>query len=204
VKYFVTLPSGRERQVDILHDAKGRLVVLVDGELVEAEIAEAPKRDGKALGASSVRVDGQQIELFLEEQTRKVGGVRMPSDDWGVVANGRRFFAKVESERSRIQAAAKTSSGGEGVVRSPMPGRVVRVLVKEGDAVAAGHAVVVVEAMKMENELASTLDGVVKKVHVAAGATVEGGAILVEIVAPSAVEGAAGSPAAAGSPGATR
>ncbi|MBL9028369.1 MAG: biotin/lipoyl-binding protein [Myxococcales bacterium] len=81
----------------------------------------------------------------------------------------------------RVQAAAKPSAGGEGTVRSPMPGRVVRVLVKEGDEVEAGAPVVVVEAMKMENELVAERAGTVKRVVTSAGATVEGGAVLVEI-----------------------
>lgn len=185
MKYFVTLPSGRERQVEVTTDAQGRMVVLVDGEPVEAD-ATAADRSCKtsAAVAASIRVDGRQIELFLEEQVKKVGGARVASEDWGVIASGRRFFARVESERSRIQAAGKTSAGGEGAVRSPMPGRVVRVLAQEGATVSAGAPVVVVEAMKMENELAAPRDGVVKKVHVVAGATVEGGALLVEIDPP--------------------
>jgi biotin carboxyl carrier protein len=170
MRYFVTLPSGRERVVDVVKDARGKELVLVDGEPVESDVVGA-----------SVRVDGRQFELWLEPQIDHVGGVRVQRDEWGVVANGRRFFAKVESERSRIKAAGKPATSGDGSVRSPMPGRVVRVLVGEGDVVAAGTPVAVVEAMKMENELAATGDGVVRKVHVAAGATVEGGALLVEI-----------------------
>ncbi len=181
MKYFVTLPSGRERQVEVLNDAKGRVVVLVDGDPVEAEATAPDRGRGGAAAATSVRIDGQQVELWLEPQTENVGGVRSRTDQWGVVANGRRFFAKVESERSRIQAAGKSTGGGEGAVRSPMPGRVVRLLVEEGATVAAGAPVVVVEAMKMENELAASRDGVVKKIHVAVGATVEGGAMLIEI-----------------------
>ena len=60
----------------------------------------------------------------------------------------------------------------------------MRILVAEGATVAAGAPVIVVEAMKMENELAAPRDGVVKKVHVATGATVEGGALLVEVDPP--------------------
>ena len=62
-----------------------------------------------------------------------------------------------------------------------MPGRVVRVITGLGAEVEAGAPVVVVEAMKMENELVATRAGKILKVHVAAGATVEGGAALVEI-----------------------
>jgi hypothetical protein len=62
-----------------------------------------------------------------------------------------------------------------------MPGRVLKVLVKAGDEVVAGSPLVVVEAMKMENELSATKSGTVAEVFVAPGATVEGGAKLVEI-----------------------
>lgn len=177
MKYFVTLPSGREREVDLVEDAKGRCVVAVDGEIVEADVV-AHATSG---AAASIRVDGKQVELWLEPQHSRVGGVRTATSDYGVIANGRRFFAKVESERSRIQAASKPKSGGEGAVRSPMPGRIVRLLVAEGDEVAAGHPVIVVEAMKMENELAAGRAGKVTKIHVATGATVESGALLVEV-----------------------
>ncbi len=178
MKYFVTLPSGRELVVDIAEDATGKQIVTVDGQPVEADaMAYGASSTGKGgrtrvgRGATSVRIDGHTVELWLEGEP----------PDVGVIADGRRFFAKVESERMRIRAAAKPGRGGEGAVRSPMPGRVVRVLVKEGDDVAEGAAVIVVEAMKMENELAATRAGKVTKILVAAGATVEGGATLVEI-----------------------
>ena len=64
---------------------------------------------------------------------------------------------------------------------SPMPGRVVRVLVESGDAVTAGQALAVVEAMKMENEVASPATGVVSEVRVAAGDPVEAGGALVVV-----------------------
>ena len=95
----------------------------------------------------------------------------------------RRVRATVESARMRAAGGVrgKSAEGADGNVRSPMPGKVVKVLVGEGDAVAAGVPVVVVEAMKMENELASTRAGVVQKVHVKPGDAVEGGARLVTV-----------------------
>jgi biotin carboxyl carrier protein len=66
-------------------------------------------------------------------------------------------------------------------IRANMPGRVVRVLVAVGDQVTAKQPVVVVEAMKMENELRTPRDGVVKEVLVIAGAAVDSGAVLVVI-----------------------
>jgi len=100
----------------------------------------------------------------------------------GVVVRGYRFYAKVESERMRAVAVrAPQSDAGDATVTSPMNGRVLKVLVAEGDTVPAGAPVCVVEAMKMENELCATKAGRVTKVYVAAGDTVEGGAQLVRI-----------------------
>lgn len=170
MKYFVTLPDGIERVVDVKEDAKGHLSVSVDGVAVDSDV---PPRDRHARGATSLRIGDRSIELWLEGQPPEVG----------VIADGRRFFAKVESERMRIRAAGKSSSAGEGIVKSPMPGRVVRVLCAVGDDIEAGTALVVVEAMKMENELSSARAGRVGKILVEAGATVEGGAPLIELEA---------------------
>ncbi len=73
------------------------------------------------------------------------------------------------------------AGGGANVVRSPMPGRVVDVLVSEGDTVTAGQGIVIVEAMKMENELRAEIDGVVSKIHVRADDRVDGNAELVTL-----------------------
>src|SRR5262249_46216130 len=73
------------------------------------------------------------------------------------------------------------AGAGSGSVIAPMPGKVVRVLVAPGDAVPAGQAVVVVEAMKMETTLAAEVDGTVAAVHAETGAMVDAGAVLVEI-----------------------
>ncbi|MFO0553450.1 MAG: biotin/lipoyl-containing protein [Polyangiaceae bacterium] len=170
MKYFVTLPSGHEHQVDVVEDASGKVQVrLADGRTLDAD-AIVPSLPN-ALSASAIRIGDRSLELWIEGRPPEVG----------VIADGARFFAKVESERMRIRAATKASGGGEGIVRSPMPGRVVRVLVAQGDDVAAGAPVIVVEAMKMENELVASRAGKVKKVHASAGSTVEGGAALVEI-----------------------
>ncbi len=171
MKYFVTLPSGAEHVVEIEEREGGALLVKVDGTAVEADAVGQPSKARAGRGATSIRIGQRTIELWLEGAPPALG----------VIANGDRFFAKVESERMRIQAAGRTSGAGEGTVRSPMPGRVVRVLVAEGDAVERGAPVVVVEAMKMETELAAERTGVVRRVRVAPGDTVESGATLLEI-----------------------
>ena len=79
--------------------------------------------------------------------------------------------------------AAPVASGSEGSVKveAPMPGTVLKVNVKVGDKVSAGDAVVVLEAMKMENEIAAPADGVVASVNVNQGASVDTGALLITL-----------------------
>lgn len=73
-----------------------------------------------------------------------------------------------------------TAAAGDSVLRAPMPGKIVRVNVSEGDSVSQGDALVVLESMKMENTLSSSVDGVVKAVHVSADDSVQQGQTLVE------------------------
>jgi len=95
---------------------------------------------------------------------------------------GERVAVEVIDERTRqIQALAgvRPVAGASGTVVAPMPGLVLRVYVVPGQQVAAGAGLVVVEAMKMENELRAHRAGVVAKVHVEVGQVVERGAPLV-------------------------
>ena len=82
--------------------------------------------------------------------------------------------------RRRAQKGG-AAGGGANIVRSPMPGRVVDVLVAEGDTVTAGQGIAIVEAMKMENELRAEIDGVVSQIHVRADDRVDGNAELVTL-----------------------
>ena len=100
-----------------------------------------------------------------------------------VVSDGRTFRA-VAAVAGRSSHRVRSEPGpsrveGRQTVMAPMPGRVVRVLVAVGDRVTAGQAVVIVEAMKMENELRAPRDGVVREVAAREGAAVEAGAVLV-------------------------
>ncbi len=98
--------------------------------------------------------------------------------------NGHRFDAEALDERTktiRDMSAAVEGPTGPAPVKAPMPGLIVRVNVKVGDEVQAGQGVVVMEAMKMENELRASGAGRVKAVHAEPGTAVEKGALLVEL-----------------------
>jgi biotin carboxyl carrier protein len=104
------------------------------------------------------------------------------NDELVVISRGgvTRIMLQDAARRSRI-ATKRTLGGGRAELKAMMPGRVVNVLVKEGDEVAAHQGVVVVEAMKMENELKSPKPGKVTAIKVATGQTVEKGDLLVVI-----------------------
>ncbi len=167
MRYYVTL-SGATVPVDLSPLATGGFRVSIDGgEPQEADAVEAG-------GSLSIRLGGRMFDLMIEGQPPELG----------VVGAGRRLYARAESERTRALLAASRSKGGAGgdaVITSPMPGRVLKVLVAVGDEVAVGQSVAVVEAMKMENELKATRAGKVVEVYTQAGATVESGAKLVKL-----------------------
>lgn len=165
MRYFVSLdPTAAEpTPVDVNELPTGQLEVMLGGKPVDVDVVWVD-------GVASVRVQGHVIDLVTEGAGAELG----------VVVSGARTYARVESERDRASAAAKKSGGGAGekVVKSPMPGRVVRMLVTAGADVEAGTTLCVIEAMKMENEVKAKAACRVLDVHVKEGATVEGGAKL--------------------------
>jgi glutaconyl-CoA/methylmalonyl-CoA decarboxylase subunit gamma len=170
VRYFVTLdPAKPPLPVDVTERPNGTLEVRIEGRPVDVDALAMPNR-----AQLSVRVGGRMVDLTTEGAPPEVGAV----------ASGRRAYVRVESERMRAADLAKKGEGaqGEKVVKSPMPGRVVKVLVAKGDRVQPGQGLLVVEAMKMENEIRSRAAGTVAEVHVVAGNAVEGNAKLVTFV----------------------
>ncbi|HEY3817581.1 MAG TPA: biotin/lipoyl-containing protein [Polyangiaceae bacterium] len=170
MRYYVTLdpaPGARPVLVDLVELPSGALQARLDDEPIDVDVVVV----GSQL---SVRVNGQVVDLTTEGTPPELGAV----------ASGHRSYVRVESERMRSaeQAKKSTVAGGEKTVKSPMPGRVVKVLISKGDAVEVGQGLLVLEAMKMENEVRARVAGTVAEVHVAPGATVEGNAKLVTLV----------------------
>ena len=164
---FAVKIDGKERTVEI--DA-GK--VRVDGVDLGVTIEEAGSgllvlRDG--VEQTIAQVDGQAPKLTVE--------IRRPGADPVVLA------AEVTDARKAEADAAKTAhAAGPATLRSPIPGRVAKLLARPGDQVAAGQTVVVLEAMKMENELRAPRAGTVSEVRCAEGAPVEAGQDLATIV----------------------
>ena len=167
MRYFVTFSDSKEPlEIDVKELPSGKLEVSSHGKKIDVDVATVD-------GALSLRVDGHVVDLTTEGTP----------PDLGVIASGHRSYVRVESDRQRAaDAAAKHTGGGaDDLVRSPMPGRIVRVLVAVGDEVQPGQPLVVIEAMKMENELKSKRAGKVVEVLVTQGAAVEGNAKLLRL-----------------------
>ena len=162
MKYFVTV-GDRTVEVDLTGHQP-----IVDGTPVEAHMTLLP---GTAV--RSLDVDGRSHTLSARPGERR--------GRWHIALGGERFTVDAVDERTR--AIREMTGAGEDVadktILAPMPGLVLKVEVEVGQAVKAGQGVVIVEAMKMENELKAPSDGVVAKVLVQERQTVEKGATLI-------------------------
>ena len=163
--------NGRMRRVEVRRAGRGYSVG-VDGHPHAADVTTIN-------GTWSLILDGRSHEIALIEQPPRSGNLT-------VHVNGRVVTAAVGASRGPWarrgpEAGAGGHPPGVRTLVAPMPGKVVKVLVKPGDAVAARQGLVVVEAMKMENELRAPKAGTVSEVKVSEGESVEAGAILVVI-----------------------
>jgi len=131
----------------------------------------------------SLTVDYQQLPdsgvlSLLINNRSLVTVVEKRNDIYEVLINGELYEVAVQDERSYRLAKARgdvREASGEITVRSPMPGVIVKVPVEQGQTVAKGETLVILESMKMENELKSPRDGVVLRINTSSGASVEKG-----------------------------
>jgi pyruvate carboxylase subunit B len=141
-----------------------------------ADPVDAKLSDIEASPATIVRI-GTEVHRVVVQKRQGRGRYTL----W---VDGYRFEAEGLDERTRaIRDLSAASAGpvGPAPILAPMPGLIVRVNVAVGDRVEAGQGVVVIEAMKMENELRATTAGIVRSVEVSAGAVVEKGMLLVAL-----------------------
>jgi pyruvate carboxylase subunit B len=176
--------AGRERTVEIrLRRGAGAdgVEVLVDGVPHPAEVAAA-----EAEGLWSLLVDGRSVTYSARfEESPSAGQVAV------LGFHDREVRVPIEDERrhaARLAAGSPAKATGRAEVRSVMPGVVKEVRAAPGAAVAEGQALLILEAMKMENEVRAPHAGRVEALHARAGQSVEKGALLVTIGPPAPTE----------------
>ncbi len=167
MRYFVAI-GDREVEVDL-----GTNGISVDGEPVTAGLVE---------------MDGSDVHsLILGQKSYRVLASMDGPNEWTLHLYGHKLQARVVDERTRrIRSMAAIPDGPRGPkpLRAPMPGLVVQLEVSEGDQVVPGQGLVIVEAMKMENELRSEGEGTVMRILVEPGQVVEKDQVLVEFETP--------------------
>ena len=177
-RYFLThLDGHHEVEIDDEAQAQGLRVVL-DG---QEHFVDAQHLQGELM---HLLIDGISYDVDIE-RVGAVGPVSL-GEHCNVRVHNAVVAVEVLSERQHnmreLDGVGAGATGSQNIA-APMPGKVVKLLVKQGDHVSAGQGLVVVEAMKMENELQSPVDGVVATLTAIAGQTVEAGASLLVVEA---------------------
>ncbi len=155
---YISNVFGEDYEVEILNDNEISLngkVYQIDFQSISGQPIYSLIADGQSFQAHIFEGDGDEIEILLA---------------------GNRYSVRVENEREkRLRAAAGASSGnsGEFILRSPMPGLIVQVPVTDGQKVAQGDVLVILESMKMQNELKSPQEGIVRQIEIKEGQSVE-------------------------------
>lgn len=162
-------------------------VVEVNGHRYSVELRDGEAIvDGERHRTSLQTVSGTPVRIVTvgDAVHRMVLRERASRGRYRLWLDGHRYEAEALDSRARAIRDMQASSGrhaGPAPLVAPMPGLIVQLRVKVGDTIAAGDGLVVMEAMKMENELRAVAAGRVRAVHVSAGAIVEKGALLVEL-----------------------
>jgi biotin carboxyl carrier protein len=164
MKLSLTIDGGDD-EIDILAPAPACRFHLGDGIERRADVEMAEP------GVYSILIDGRSYEARVEETPSALV----------VVLDGRRFEIEVRDPRRFSRKRGRAGADGIHTVAAPMPGKIVRVLARVGDAVAAGQGLLVVEAMKMQNEMKAPRAGTVLSISAREGATVAAGEVLATI-----------------------
>ena len=146
-----------------------KLQILIDGHTIEIDPQCLESVKQVEPGVYSVLLEGRSVEVRAIPQPEGLT----------VETGGRRFTVEVRDPRNASRRSRAALGSGRQNISTPMPGKVVRLLIREGDAVDAGQGLVVVEAMKMQNELKASRGGRVVEVRVRDGDTVSASDTLV-------------------------
>jgi biotin carboxyl carrier protein len=154
---YITTVNDQEYQIEISDEHQ----VVINGRTLEVDFNS---------------VSGQPIFSLLVDGRSFEGFVYSGDEAWEVLLMGRQFPVQVEDEREkRLQAAAgrTISDTGDYHMKAPMPGMIVSIPVVENQEIKKGQVLVILESMKMQNELKSPRDGVVSRIRIKPGESVE-------------------------------
>jgi biotin carboxyl carrier protein len=158
-----------------------KLELEIEGKIMEAEFSSTNGRarlshEGKVYQAAVSEPEPGIFVIIFNDRVYRCALERLPDGGMEVDVGGRRIAVAARDKKNlRGKPGATVGSGGRVTLSAPMPGKVVRILLDVGDEVAAHQGVLIVEAMKMQNEVQSPKAGKLVDICVSEGQTVEGG-----------------------------
>jgi biotin carboxyl carrier protein len=155
--------AGKKRQIELTQTGE-RPVWTIDGLHVEADAVAVSS------GNYSILINGKSFEVRVERLGAELRAITAGRDSTVVIQDEREW---------RRNRGGSVEAEGRQQVLAPMPGKIVRVLVSAGDSVRAGQGLLVVEAMKMQNEIRAPKSGTIDRVRVVEGQTVNAGEVVV-------------------------
>lgn len=175
-KFIITIADKR---VEVLFHTSSLLTI--EGKDYQVDLASLED------AASSLLVNGKSYSVFHQKE-KKASAHQINSIDntHRIVVDGQEFNITIDDERSLLLKSMlkqRFSHYGSLTIHAPMPGLVSKLEVSEGEKVSQGQGLIVLEAMKMENELKADQEGLVEKIHVGEGSAVEKGEPLITLVA---------------------
>lgn len=182
---YISTVNGQTYRVDARENNKQQDII-IDGTTYKidwlslAPLATDIRSQAGTGGRYSLIIAGKSYEVFARL-------IPLAAEDSGlvyeIILGEQRFEVQVEDEREKTLAGSVKSAhdSGEARIRAPMPGLVIGVPIEPGSTVTRGQTVIVLEAMKMENDLAAPRSGIIKEIKVKRGQTVNQGDILVTI-----------------------
>lgn len=165
--------DGKVYNVEL--DRKKIITIDVEGKTFQVETKKTIKGLAVLIDKKEflVQFQGSQISIDGHKHEIEVRNLRRGRSSW--------YHSVEETEDIKVGKLAHKTSVGEGMIHPPMPGRVVSIKVKEGDSVKTGSPIMVLEAMKMQNEIISNMNGIIREIRVSEGDLVESEDVLVVI-----------------------
>lgn len=161
--------------------------IMVDGKSHRVEISRGEKLwlckiDGQDLEIDAALTARDVLSVLLGGKAYEIKRERSLQGELHMVIGSARYAVDVQDPRSlRTRRAVGGADAGPQKIKAAMPGKIVRIMLREGDEVKAGQGIIVMEAMKMQNEMKSPKDGRIQKILIAEGSTVNAGDMLAVI-----------------------
>lgn len=171
MNYEVSTKKGEPVTVALRESGEGVYEITIDGKTVHVDAVKSGPT------VYSMIEDGKQFEAMVDEKG---------AHGFDVLLGGRIFHLEAIDERTQLLAgSAHAVASGPQSIEAEMPGKVALITAAVGDTVGEGQGVLVIEAMKMENEIPSPIDGVIREISVSVGDTVEAGTALFTVDPPA-------------------